>query len=286
MADEVVSLLGDTLTPAPLPDDARQRLDEAWQAARETAGARPADVGARIWLGRRTAYLGRFRDAVAIFTEAIAAHPDDPRLYRHRGHRAITLRRFDDAIADLERASALLAGWPDEIEPDGQPNPRGTPVSSLYFNVWYHLALARYLGGDFGGALRDYRRCFAVSDNPDKLVATAHWLYMTLRRFGHTDEAARVLETIAEDIDVIENRAYERLLRMYQGQLTPDETLGQSVGMAPALHDSTIGYGVANWHYYNGRTETGIDWFRRVYAGSGWAAFGYIAAEAELARSR
>jgi hypothetical protein len=42
--------------------------------------------------------------------------------YRHRGHRYITLRCFDAAIADLEQASKLIKGKPGEIEPDGLPN--------------------------------------------------------------------------------------------------------------------------------------------------------------------
>ena len=43
-------------------------------------------------------------------------------------------------------------------------------------------------------------------------------------------------------------------------------------------------YGVANWHYYNGRRERAEEMFRRILEGSGWAGFGYIAAEAEIAR--
>ena len=45
-----------------------------------------------------------------------------------------------------------------------------------------------------------------------------------------------------------------------------------------------IAYGVAAWHLYNGRAEPAGDMFRRILEGSGWAGFGYIAAEAEIAR--
>src|SRR5688500_6929717 len=41
-----------------------------------------------IWLGRRTAYLGRYKESIAIFTDAIIKYPKDARLYRHRGHRS------------------------------------------------------------------------------------------------------------------------------------------------------------------------------------------------------
>ena len=65
------------------------------------------DVGAGkdalIWLGRRNAYLGNYKDAIGIYTEGIQKYPNDARFYRHRGHRLITLRCFDDAIADLRK---------------------------------------------------------------------------------------------------------------------------------------------------------------------------------------
>src|SRR5262245_33607363 len=60
-----------------------------------------------VWLGRRTAYLGHYKEAIKIYTEGIEKFPDDARLFRHRGHRFITLRCFDLAIADLDKAAKL-----------------------------------------------------------------------------------------------------------------------------------------------------------------------------------
>lgn len=110
-----------------------------------------------IWLGRRTAYLGRYKEAIGIYSEAIKKFSDDARLYRHRGHRFLTLRCFDDAIEDFKKAAKLIRGKPDEIEPDGLPNARNVPTSTLQSNIWYHLGLAHYLKGDFRGALSAYR---------------------------------------------------------------------------------------------------------------------------------
>ena len=47
----------------------------------------------------------------------------------------------------------LVAAKPDEVEPDGAPNARGIPRSTLQSNIWYHLGLAQYLAGDFDGIL-------------------------------------------------------------------------------------------------------------------------------------
>ena len=279
-----MSLLGQPLSRPVLPEDTRRRYEEALAEARQRSQADPGNADALIWLGRRTAYLGRFRDAIGIYTRGIQAHPRDARFYRHRGHRYITIRDFDRAIADLERAASLTAGRADEIEPDGIPNARNIPTSTLQSNIWYHLGLARYLEGDFARALSAYRSCMEVSKNPDMLVATSHWLYMTLRRLGRDAEAARVLEPIRTDLDVIENHAYHRLLLMYKGELSPEALLPAS--SSSALDDVTTAYGVGNWYLYNGDAARAREIFQRVVATGNWAAFGAIAAEAELARSR
>jgi hypothetical protein len=41
---------------------------------------------------------------------------------------------------------------------------------------------------------------------------------------------------------------------------------------------------VGNWHFYNDDVERALEVFRAVVDGDAWAAFGFIAAEAELAR--
>jgi tetratricopeptide (TPR) repeat protein len=281
---EAISLRGDTLRAPALPADVRAAYERQLADARAEAARRPGDVEAAIWVGRRTAYLGRYREAIDVFSAAIAEHPGDARLYRHRGHRYITVRELDRAIADFEKAGQLVAGRPDEVEPDGLPNDRNIPTSTLQSNIWYHLGLAHYLKGDFERALPVYRQAMAVSTNPDMQVATAHWLYMTLRRLGQEEEAAAVLAPIRPDMEIIENGSYHRLLLMYKGALHPDSLLAQAPGADAALDDATVGYGVGNWHLYNGRGAEADRLFRRVLAGGPWGAFGYIAAEAELSR--
>ncbi|MGH7731309.1 MAG: tetratricopeptide repeat protein [Candidatus Eiseniibacteriota bacterium] len=285
-APETLSLLGDTLYAPALTDSVRARYERRLAEARNDFDHAPGDVTNVIWLGRRTAYLGRFREAIAVYSRAIEDHPEDARLFRHRGHRYITLRMFELAVSDLERAAALTRKGPDETEPDGLPNARNIPTSTLKFNIWYHLGLAHYLQGDFAAARRAYRECMKVSTNPDMRCATSHWLYMTLRRLGRSSEARALLRPIRRDLDVIENRSYHRLLLMYRGELPVDSLMAAGTGEQAALDDATVGYGVANWHLYNGRPAEAEALFRRVVAGPQWPAFGHIAAEAEFRRMR
>ncbi len=238
-----------------------------------------------IWLGRRTAYLGRYKEAIDLFSRGIELHPRDARFYRHRGHRLLTLRCFAAAAADFEKGLELTAGKPDEAEPDGLPNAKNIPTSTLQFNLWYHLGLARYLQDDFEGAVAAYRGCMNVSKNPDTVVATTHWLYMALQRAGRTGEAEMVLGAVPDDIEVIEDHDYLKLLHLYLGKTAPEDleaALGKDA--AGGLSDASLGYGLANWHLYNGRKEEAEKLFRRIVAGNQWGSFGYIAAEAELSR--
>jgi tetratricopeptide (TPR) repeat protein len=202
---EATSLLGRPLfTPEQSPA-ARKKAEAELTQAEAVYKHKPDDADAIIWLGRRTAYLGRYREAIQIFSDGIQKHPQDARMYRHRGHRYITVRELDRAITDLARASRLISDKPDQTEPDGQPNARNIPTSTLNSNIYYHLGLAHYLKGDFESASRAYRHCMDYSKNPDMLVATTHWHYMTLRRLQRDDEARRLLGPISASIDIIEN---------------------------------------------------------------------------------
>lgn len=278
---EAVSLFGKPLVPPQPSPEVRQTMEARLAEARTAHERAPTDPEAIIWLGRRTAYLGRYQEAIAIYTKGIERHPRNAKLYRHRGHRYISVRQFDRAIADLEKAASLIAGVPDEIEPDGLPNARNTPTSTSHSNIWYHLGLAYYLTGDFGNALRAYHECLTFSKNPDMLVATSHWLYMILRRLDRPEDAAKVLDPIRPDLDIIENGSYHRLLLMYKGLIPPDVIMEKA---SAGLELVTSGYGVGNWHLYNGRREAAVAIFRKILQSDQWAPFGYIAAEADLKR--
>ncbi len=268
----------------PISAEAKREMELRLAEARTRYEANPKDPDAIIWLGRRLAYLGRFRDSIDAYTKGIAAFPKDARPYRHRGHRYITLRRFDLAIDDLKKAARLIKGQPDQVEPDGQPNARNVPTGTLQFNTWYHLGLAYYLTGKNKQALDSYRACLEVSKNPDSIVATTHWLYMTLRRLNRKQEAARVLEPIREGMDIIENDGYYRLALMYKGLLSADTLLAEALKQAGSPGSYSILYGIGNWHLYHGRRAEAMKIFRDMLAGNQWTSFGYVAAEADVRR--
>jgi tetratricopeptide (TPR) repeat protein len=279
---EATSLTGAPLYRREMPEATRARLDSNLQRARAAYEAAPDNADSIIWLGRRQAYLEQYQDAIATFTQGIEKHPTDPRLYRHRGHRYLTVRDFDRAVTDLQKAADLSKGTPNEVEPDGAPNARGIPTSTTQGNIYYHLALAHYLKGAYEPSLAAWQEAMRLATNDDTRVAVSDWMYMTLRRLGRDEEAKALLATITPELDVIENTAYHRRLLMYKGLVEPDSLLDPK--SAEELQFVTQGYGVANWYLANGDSARANELLDRVLASGYWAAFGFIAAEADVAR--
>lgn len=274
LGEPLYSVVEDSATTARL----HARLDSA-EAAHE---ADPEDADALIWLGRRHAYAGYYREAIEIFTEGIETHPDDARFYRHRGHRYITVRELDRAVDDLAHAARLISGSDDVVEPDGMPNEAGVPRSTLHTNIWYHLGLARYLQHRFEGAAYAFRRGWQISPNDDMRVAMADWLWLALKRLGRHDEAAELLEQISPEMEILENDAYLHRLLVYKGEMSPDSLTGGSLADADPLAVATHGYGLGAWRLVQGDLPGAREAFRQVLETRYWPAFGYIAAEAEI----
>lgn len=242
-----------------------------------------------IWFGRRAAYLGNYAEAIAIFTSGIKKFPDSYKLYRHRGHRYISTREFDRAIDDFKKAAELVKGRPLEVEPDGNPNPSGIPVSNTQSNIWYHLGLAYYLKADYRNAVPAYKECLKWANNDDLIVCTVDWLYMTYRRMDKKEDARKLLDLIKEKMNLLENHAYFNRLLMYKGLVEPESLLNPGKGVSEyerKLTSATQGYGVGNWYYYNGDKKKAIEVFKTVIKSDFRSAFGYIAAEVDLKNIR
>jgi len=245
---------------------------------------KPNEADSIIWLGRRMAYLGKYKDAVRVFSSGAILFKNDARFYRHRGHRYLTLRCFDDAIRDFEMAASLVKGKPDEIEPDGLPNAKNIPTSTLQSNIWYHLGLAYYLKGNFARALKAYEEAQKVSTNNDMRVATGYWHSLTLRRLGKKKEGKKILKPFAGNIQLIENDEYLKLIKFYRGDLRLPLLLTELASTPESVSRATLGYGLGNWYLDHNMLGEAERIFRGVTAGGQWASFGFIAAEVEVDR--
>jgi len=258
---EITSLLGKKYYATPAQGEELQKLQKDLDEAKKAFDANPNDAEALILYGRRLAYLWRYHEAIDVFTKGIEKHPENAMLYRHRGHRYISIRDFDKAAADMARAAQL--------------NDRD-------FDIWYHLGLAHYLKGDFARAEAAYQNCLKSSQDDDSKIAISNWLTITLRRLNKKDEAAKILEGIVAGMKVVENQSYYDLLFLYKGLKTEAEL--ELAAKASELDFSTISYGLGCWNLFNGKTDKAKAYFEKIVEGKYWPAFGFISAEAELYR--
>ncbi|MBC8345771.1 MAG: tetratricopeptide repeat protein [Candidatus Marinimicrobia bacterium] len=234
-----------------------------------------------IWLGRRTAYLGNYEDAIEIYSKGIDQFPKDARFYRHRGHRYISSRCFDLAIKDFKKAARLTRGKPNEVEPDGLPNALGIPTSTLQGNIFYHLGLTYYIQGKYHKARYAYEKCLNIARNPDSYVAAANWLYVIYRHLGKNKKATDLLNSIKDDMNLVENHSYHKILKLHQGKIDLIETERQ-IRNGDSLSNATLAFGLGNYYSIIRNESKAQEIFQQIVQGSQWSSFGYIVAESRI----
>lgn len=272
-----ISLMGKDLIAA----EPSQKLIDKYEIHKNNYLQDTSNVDNLIWFARFEAYKANYNEAIEILSKGILRFPNDPRLYRHRGHRQISIRNFDAAIDDLEKASSLIKGTENKIEPDGMPNAQNIPVSTLHGNIWYHLGLAYYLKNDMDKALDSFKNCLNSGSNADNIVSSTHWLYMILRRMDKKSEADSYLNAINNDMQIIENFSYHQICLFYKGELSLKELTKDS---SEGSSNDAISYAVANWHLYNNDLLEAKPYYDKLLSNTGWNSFGYIAAEADFVR--
>ena len=234
-----------------------------------------------IWLGRREAYLGNYEIAIDIYSKGLDQYPKDARFYRHRGHRYISSRCFELALKDFKKAVGLTRYEDNEIEPDGLPNALGIPTSTLQGNIYYHLGLTYYIQKKYHKARYAYEKCLKLAENPDSYVAAANWLYVIYRHLGQDRRASKLLNTIKDDMKLIENHSYHTILKLYQGKIDPIK-LEKEIMNGQSLSNTTLAFGLGNYYFINGDKSKAQELFASVTKGEQWSAFGYIVAESRL----
>jgi len=273
-SEVVISQLGDTLM-APAPSE---KLLAQYEEKKQAFEADP-NLENTIWHGRFTAYTGKYREAINIYTEGLERFPDNSRLLRHRGHRYITVREFKKAVKDLEKAQQLIQGKENMIEQDGMPNAQNIPVSTMHGNIYYHLGLAYYLDRQLPKALDAYKDCLKTSRHADNVVSATHWIYMIQNRMSRKKAAENYLRNISMDMNVIENHTYYKACLFYKGAISEGEAIAPDEnGNGP---NSAMKYALGNYYYYNGQHDIAESYFDDILEGDDWNSFGYIAAETE-----
>ena len=270
-AIETITLLGDTLTS---PELKESKSFDQFKSAQLNYFDNQDSPEALIWYGRRIAYLGYFKEAIKVFTLGIETYPNDARFYRHRGHRYISTRQYDKAINDFEKAVILIDQTIDQIEPDGLPNSKNIPLSTLHGNIWYHLGLTYYLKNDMNNALKAFTNRSVTHKYDDNIVSGGHWLYMIYRRLNKIEESKAVVDQVNQEMNIIENMSYHQSCLFYKGLLEESELVIDEVAL----------YSLANWYIYEKNdTLKAKEYYQELLKGNPFS-FAYIAGEADWVR--
>ncbi len=228
--------------------------------AQHELAADPRNVQRFIALGVAQSGARQFREAIETFTRGLAVAPDEPMLLRWRGHRYLSVRELDKAMTDLSR---------------------GFRLDSTNYGILYHLGIVRFARGDFTGAADMFRRAQLLAPDAGELAGATDWRWMSLAQAGRLAEAKAMLDRRPDSLPV--NNAYARRLRLYRGEITPEQVL--TPADTDGVQVATLSYGLGNWYLVHGDTARAREWFRRsVGSAEGWPAFGFIVSEVELRR--
>ena len=247
---------------SPAGIDYRSQADTGAIARAQSAfAADPRNVERIIELGIAQSGARQYREAIQTFTRGLEIVPNDPMLYRWRGHRYLSVREFDRAMNDLTRGSRL---------------------DSTNYGILYHLGIVRYARGDFVGAAGAFARAQPRAPDAGELAGATDWLWMSLSRAGRKAEAQAMLDRRPDSLATAV--AYAQRLRLYRGEIGPDEVITPSDTTDIAV--ATLSYGVGNWYLVRGDSTRARSWFERSIKSDGWPAFGFIMSEVELRRLR
>ena len=269
---ETITLLGDTLISPVIKEG--ESLDE-FKSAQKIYFNNEDNSESLIWYGRRAAYLGYYQKSIDLYSEGIKKYPDDARFYRHRGHRYISTRQYDKAIKDFKKAIGLIDEKVDQIEPDGLPNKKNIPLTTLNGNIWYHIGLAYYLTNDMNNALKAFSNRSVSHKYDDNIVSSAHWLYMINRRLGDIEGADRIIDKVNSEMDIIENMSYHQSCLFYKGELKESEIVIDDVAL----------YSLANWYMYQKNdTINAKKYYQKLLKNGNPYSFAFIAGESDWIR--
>ena len=218
------SLIGTALTVPKFSAKTQKILDEDIAIAAAALRIAPDREDMHIWYGRRLDYAGRICDAVDAFSAGLKQFPDSYKLYRFRARDLTRARRFKEALADYEKALALMGDTPDSFEPDGMPNPIGLTISTYRGNIVYYHAQTSFATGDYPTMVAGMARSLELSADfarDDMRVPTAYWTYLAYRKMGQHDKARAVIDAIEPGLKLIENDFYYQAVQIMQGRLDP-----------------------------------------------------------------
>ncbi|MDQ6611070.1 MAG: tetratricopeptide repeat protein [Gemmatimonadota bacterium] len=289
---EVASLLGVGLRRPFLDSMAAAPRERNLAAAAAALLVSPTNSDALLRYGVSLAALGRYREAIDTLAVGIRLFPNEPRFYRERAQQYLIVRRPALSIADFQKAALLMRSKPDEPDAIRQPNAVGAggvrdfQPSTFHLSVWYNLAVALYVRGDYGNALLMLDSADISGPDNTARVAIAYWRYLSLKRTGRDAEAVKTLAIANGNLDAGETVAYLRALQLFAGQTTADALLPKRGAETTTANEAVVSYGVSMYYLFGGQKAVAREIWKRMMDTNAWPSHGVLSAESELERLR
>lgn len=274
--DVAKTLLGQPLKAPDWSPAVRDKLNGDLAIARAVFDVAPDREDSHIWLGRRLGYLGRYAEAIEVFTAGIARFPDSFKLHRFRGRHRARNRDFAGAIADYRDGLRKMQGHADSFEPDGLPNALGLTISTYRSNMHYYLGQTSFATGDYRQMIAELDRSaessIAVAPE-DHRVARVFWKVIAHWKLHERAEAEALLASVPAELDLLENDNYHQAVKVLKGDISPP--------VAETTGDSLSRFALGMRLDFDGRTDESTRVLSELVADN---ALGYWPAEAELVR--
>ena len=253
--------------------------DQRISTAQEAVNKAPNDPELRLSLGRLQDSHLRFLESISTYGEGVEKFPGDYRFLRMRGQRYLSVRKFEQGLADLQKAAKLV------------PNS---------FDAAYYLGLAYYFSGDHAQAAAEFWRCEDQMKRPLKEQANLmggrsceglreeengriplqYWRYLALRRAGLSAEARKYLdEQVNPLLTITVTKPFYEALLFFKGVKEINEMMaGANEGSRDFLTRSS---GVATFLFTEGERAQACGIWARNAMDPNWDHLGVINAESE-----
>ena len=239
----------------------------------------PNDPNLYLAAGRAQDSLLRYNESIGMYTDGLEKFPDDYRFLRYRGHRYLSVRKFREGVADLEKAVKM------------GPNS---------FDASYYLGLAYYFSGEHSKAAAEFgrcedqirnplavkndllgsRSCEAMKDDVNWLVPLQYWRFLALRRSGNMADSKKYLdEEVSAKLTITSSVPFYDSLLFFKGVKEVNEMMaGANEGTRDFLLRSS---GVATYLFTEGERAKACGIWARNAMDQNWDHLGVLNAESE-----
>ena len=111
--------------------------------------------------------------ALVVVIVIVFPSADTTLLLRWRGHRYLSVRDFDRALADLVR---------------------GSTIDPTIYGIWYHLGVVQFVRGAFEDTAASFAKAQLIAPYAAELAGSTDWLWMSQSRAGRSNEAKAMLD--------------------------------------------------------------------------------------------